>query len=144
MPNGLSIPQVHLGVYLMSGREASSAVKHALSSGYRAIDSAQMYRNEKECGQAILSWLDDKSLNTSGLKREDLFFTSKLASNGSYDTTRKSIKQSVKACGLGYLDLASIPVLSTVLWTGLDNGMHPASVANLLLFSFPAHTALPH
>ena len=89
----------------MSGREASAAVKHALSAGYRAVDSAQMYRNEKDCGQAVLSWLKDKSLNPTGLKREDIFFTSKLASNGSYDTTRKSIKQSVSASGLGYLDL---------------------------------------
>lgn len=141
LPNGLSIPQIHLGVYLMSGKEASSAVKHALSSGYRAIDSAQMYRNEKECGQAILSWLDDKSLNTTGLKREDLFFTSKLASNGSYDTTRKSIKQSVKASGLGYLDLASTLVSYA---TALDEGNPPAMVANLLPSSFPPRRNLPY
>lgn len=105
LPNGLSIPQIHLGVYLMSGREASNAVKHALSAGYRAVDSAQMYHNEKECGQAILSWLNDGSLNKAGLKREDIFFTSKLASNSNYDAARKSIKKSVQACGLGYIDL---------------------------------------
>ena len=105
LSNGLAIPQIHLGVYLMSGKEASNAVRHALSSGYRAIDSAQMYRNERDCGQAILSWLSDKNANTSGLKREDIFFTSKLASNSSYDAARKSIKQSVKTCGLGYIDL---------------------------------------
>lgn len=104
--NGLSIPQIHLGVYLMSGAQAERAIGYALTSGYRAVDSAQMYRNERECGRAIRSWLDDKSLNTTGLKREDLFFTSKLASNStSYDTTRKSIKKSVEACGLGYIDL---------------------------------------
>ena len=105
LSDGLSIPQVHLGVYLMSGREASEAVKHALTAGYRAVDSAQMYRNERECGQAILSWLNDKSLNKSGLKREDLFYTTKLATNSSYATARKSIKKSVEACGLGYIDL---------------------------------------
>ena len=105
LSNGLSIPQIHLGVYLMSGGEASSAVKHALSCGYRAIDSAQMYRNERDCGQAILSWLGDKKANSAGLQRSDIFFTSKLASNSSYDAARKSIKQSVKACGLGYIDL---------------------------------------
>jgi diketogulonate reductase-like aldo/keto reductase len=105
MSNGLMIPQIHLGVYLMSGREAASAVKDALQTGYRAIDSAQMYRNERECGQAMLSWLSDFEANTTGLKREDLFFTSKLASNSSYNAARKSIKQSVQACGLGYIDL---------------------------------------
>ncbi|RMZ91002.1 hypothetical protein DV736_g1761, partial [Chaetothyriales sp. CBS 134916] len=103
--NGRSIPQIHLGVYLMTGREASEAVKHALTAGYRAIDSAQMYRNERECGQAILSWLNDRSSNTSALKREDIFFTSKLASNTSYSAARKSISQSVKTSGLGYIDL---------------------------------------
>jgi diketogulonate reductase-like aldo/keto reductase len=105
LSSGLSIPQIHLGVYLMSGKEASNAVRYALQAGYRAIDSAQMYRNERECGQAILSWLNDQNANTWGLKREDLFFTSKLASNSSYDAARKSIKQSVKGCGLGYIDL---------------------------------------
>lgn len=90
----------------MSGREASRAVGSALSAGYRAIDSAQMYHNEGDCGKAIRKWLDDSSLNTQSLKREDLFFTSKLASNSTdYDTVRKSIKQSVKTCGLGYIDL---------------------------------------
>ena len=103
--NGLSIPQIHLGVYLMSGKEAADAVKHALSAGYRAVDSAQMYRNEAQCGKAIQSWLDDKKVNTTGLKREDIFFTSKLASNSSYESARRSIRKSVETCGLGYIDL---------------------------------------
>jgi diketogulonate reductase-like aldo/keto reductase len=63
------------------------------------------YHNEKACGQAILSFLGDNSLNTTGLKREDIFFTSKLASNTSYNAARRSIKQSVQTSGLGYIDL---------------------------------------
>ncbi|KAL9040218.1 MAG: hypothetical protein Q9214_004577 [Letrouitia sp. 1 TL-2023] len=63
-----------------------------------------MYRNEHEVGSSILSFLDSKN-NTSSLRREDVFFTSKLASNSSYATARKSIKQSVKQSGLGYIDL---------------------------------------
>ena len=43
--------------------------------------------------------------NKTGLKREDIFFTTKLKSNVSYDAARKSIKESIKACGLGYIDL---------------------------------------
>lgn len=105
LPHGLSIPQIHLGVYLMTGREAFDAVKWALEVGYRGVDSAQMYRNEHECGQAILAFLNDKAANRSGLKREDIFFTSKLASNTSYAAARRSIQQSVRACGLGYIDL---------------------------------------
>lgn len=63
-----------------------------------------MYHNEKESGKAILDYLSSAA-NTQGLKREDVHFTSKLASNGSYDAARKAIKQSVKECGLGYIDL---------------------------------------
>lgn len=105
LANGNTIPAIQLGVYLMSGKEASDAVRFALQAGYRAIDSAQMYHNEAECGKAIKAFLDDKSLNTAGLTREDIFFTSKLASNTSYDAARKSIKKSVKTSGLGYIDL---------------------------------------
>lgn len=105
LSNGLSIPKIHLGVYLMSGREAGQAVKWALASGYQAVDSAQMYHNEAECGKAIREFLEDKSLNTKGLKREDIFFTSKLASNSDYTRARSAIKKSVETCGLGYIDL---------------------------------------
>jgi diketogulonate reductase-like aldo/keto reductase len=63
-----------------------------------------MYRNERNAGRAILEFLSGPS-NTDNLKREDIFFTSKLASNSNYEAARRSIKQSVKTCGLGYLDL---------------------------------------
>ena len=69
-----------------------------------SIDSAQMYDNERESGQAVLDFLASPS-NTGSLQREDIHFTSKLASNSSYDIARKSIKRSVKECGLGYIDL---------------------------------------
>ncbi|KAI6792025.1 Aldo/keto reductase [Hortaea werneckii] len=99
--NGLTMPQIQLGVYLMSGSEASRAVKYALDAGYRAIDSAQMYHNEREVGHAILDYLKTHP----ELKREDIHYTTKLASNGTYDRARASIKKSVKECGLGYIDL---------------------------------------
>jgi len=63
-----------------------------------------MYHNERDTGKAITSFLSS-SANTTGLKRGDIHYTSKLASNGSYEAARKSITQSVKACGLGYIDL---------------------------------------
>jgi diketogulonate reductase-like aldo/keto reductase len=63
-----------------------------------------MYHNEREVGSSILAFLSGPS-NTSSLKRDDVYFTSKLASNTSYETARKSIKQSVKQSGLGYIDL---------------------------------------
>jgi|SRR5690242_11603467 len=63
-----------------------------------------MYHNEKESGKAVLDFLSSDD-NVDSLKREDIHFTSKLASNSSYDTARKAIKKSVKDCGLGYIDL---------------------------------------
>ncbi|KAF3047262.1 hypothetical protein E8E11_002835 [Didymella keratinophila] len=98
LANGLSMPTIHLGVYLTSGKETYQA------SGYRGVDSAQMYHNEKESGKAVLDFLSSDD-NVDSLKREDIHFTSKLASNSSYDTARKAIKKSVKECGLGYIDL---------------------------------------
>ncbi|KAI4141141.1 MAG: hypothetical protein LQ341_003596 [Variospora aurantia] len=98
------MPRIHLGVYLTSGQETSNAVQWALEAGYRAFDSAQMYRNEKEVGSSILKFLSSHD-NTLGLKREEFHFTSKLASNSSYEIARRSITQSVKQCGLGYIDL---------------------------------------
>lgn len=63
-----------------------------------------MYHNEKESGKAVLDFLSSDE-NADGLKREDIHFTSKLASNSSYDTARRAIKRSIKECGLGYIDL---------------------------------------
>ncbi|KAI9751364.1 MAG: hypothetical protein M4579_006105 [Chaenotheca gracillima] len=70
-----------------------------------SFDSAEMYGNEKAVGGAIMSFLGDKTKNTAGLKREDVSFTTKLASNVSYGAARKSIKRSVTESGLGYIDL---------------------------------------
>ncbi|KAF2027857.1 Aldo/keto reductase [Setomelanomma holmii] len=98
------MPTIHLGVYLTSGKETYQAVRWALEAGYRGVDSAEMYRNEKEAGKAVQDYLSSKA-NTQSLEREDIHFTSKLASNGSYDAARKAIKRSVKECGLGYIDL---------------------------------------
>ena len=69
--NGSSMPHIHLGVYLTSGNDAINAVKWALESGYRAFDSAQMYRNEKEVGKSILDFLKS-SANRDSLNREDI------------------------------------------------------------------------
>lgn len=85
----------------MSGSEASTAVHHALDAGYRGFDSAQMYHNEKQVGHAILDYLKQHP----DLKREDIHYTTKLASNSDYDQARRSITKSVKECGLGYIDL---------------------------------------
>lgn len=84
----------------MGGKRAYKTEQLTLSS----VDSAQMYHNEREVGSSILEFISSPS-NTSSLKRKDIHFTSKLASNTSYDAARKSIKQSIEQSGLGYIDL---------------------------------------
>jgi len=99
--NGVLMPAIHLGVYLASGAEALQATQWALEAGYRGIDSAQMYHNEQEVGQAIKKFLS----SNPKVSRDDIWYTTKLASNGSYDQARKSIKRSLESCGLDRIDL---------------------------------------
>ena len=87
---------------MTSGRETESMVTHALEAGYRGFDSAEWYANEREVGSSILKFLFS---NSAGLKREDIWFTTKLKDNVSYDATRRKIKDSIKKSGLGYIDL---------------------------------------
>ncbi|KAI8957787.1 aldo-keto reductase family 1 member E1 [Daldinia sp. FL1419] len=104
LSNGKLMPQIQLGLYMMNGQETKRAVKWALEAGYRGFDCAQMYRNERDAGQAIREYLDGPG--GSNLTRLDIFYTSKLASNStSYQNVRRSIKQSVGVNGLGYIDL---------------------------------------
>ncbi|KAH0429562.1 aldo/keto reductase [Colletotrichum camelliae] len=105
LANGKTIPQIQLGLYCMSDKEATKTIPWALNAGYRGFDCAQMYRNERESGKAISDYLAG-SENAQGLKREDVFYTTKLAScSTSYDEVRRSITESVKVSGLGYVDL---------------------------------------
>jgi diketogulonate reductase-like aldo/keto reductase len=101
------MPQIQLGLYMMSGREVLAAVPWALAAGYRGLDSAQMYHNEAEAGRAVRAYLSSPAAAGAGFAaREDLFYTSKLASNSAdYDAVRRSIRRSVDASGLGYIDL---------------------------------------
>jgi len=89
---------------MANGRETLRAVQWALEAGYRAIDSAQMYDNEKQTGTAINAFLASDA-NTELLTREDVHFTTKLARNSEYERARKSITTSAKKSGLGYIDL---------------------------------------
>lgn len=105
LATGQSLPQIQLGLYMMSGREATNSVRWALAAGYRGFDSAQMYHNEREAGKAIRDFLAGPE-NTEGLRREDVHYTTKLAScSANYDAVRRSIKTSVDASGLGHVDL---------------------------------------
>jgi 2,5-diketo-D-gluconate reductase A len=95
--NGVTIPQLGFGTYLIEPKDTKDAVLAALETGYRHIDTAQMYGNEKEVGQAV---------RESGLDRSDVFVTSKL-NNGyhAYGDALSAFAGSLDALGTDYLDL---------------------------------------
>jgi 2,5-diketo-D-gluconate reductase A len=95
--NGNRIPQFGFGVFLVKPEETVQAVSTALEAGYRHIDTAQGYGNEKEVGQAIAR---------SGLARSDVYVTTKL-NNGAHrpDDARAAFDGSLKALGVDYVDL---------------------------------------
>ncbi len=98
MANGVKMPYLGLGVYKMTNRDqAILAMSEALKIGYRAIDTAALYYNEEEVGEAI---------RNSGVSREDLFITTKVwnADQG-YDNTLRAFDTSLKKLGLEYVDL---------------------------------------
>jgi 2,5-diketo-D-gluconate reductase A len=95
--NGRTIPQLGFGVFLVKPEDTVEAVTLALQAGYRHIDTAQMYGNEREVGEAIAK---------SGLDRGDVFVTSKLANDSHRpDDARLAFEESLDALGFDYLDL---------------------------------------
>ena len=95
--NGRTIPQFGFGVFQIKPADTTAAVVTALEAGYRHIDTAEMYGNEKEVGTAIAK---------SGLDRAEVFVTSKL-NNGFHrpDDARRAFAGSLDALGFDYLDL---------------------------------------
>jgi 2,5-diketo-D-gluconate reductase A len=95
--NGVEIPQLGFGVFQIPPAETKAATLAALEVGYRHIDTAEMYGNEKEVGQAI---------RESGVPREHVFVTSKL-NNGfhAHDAALKAFDQSLDDLGFDYLDM---------------------------------------
>lgn len=95
--DGNSIPSVGFGVYKISPDDAEPAVSTALAAGYRHIDTAALYGNEREVGRAVVA---------SGLPRDQVCVVSKLwnADQG-YDSTLTAFEASLRRLGLDYLDL---------------------------------------
>ena len=96
--DGNKIPAIGFGVFQIPADGSTyTAVKEALEVGYRHIDTAQAYFNEKEVGQAIMD---------SGIPREDIFVTSKLwIQDFAYETAKVTIDTTLEKMGLDYLDL---------------------------------------
>ena len=98
--NGVKMPSLGYGVYQVDPAECERCVLDAISVGYRSIDTAQAYYNEEGVGAAI---------QKSGVKREELFLTSKIwISNGGYEKAKASIDESLKKLKTDYIDLMLI------------------------------------
>ena len=95
--NGRSIPQFGFGVFQVKPADTAEVVSTALKTGYRHIDTAEMYGNEKEVGEVIAK---------SGLDRGDVFVTSKLSNDAHLpDDARAAFDLSLEELGFDYLDL---------------------------------------
>jgi 2,5-diketo-D-gluconate reductase A len=95
--DGNSIPQLGFGVFQIPRPETAEAVERALAIGYRHIDTAEMYQNEREVGEGI---------RAAGIDRSDVYITSKL-NNGYHDPddARRAFDQTLAALGTDYVDL---------------------------------------
>ena len=95
--DGNKIPQLGFGVFQIPPEETAKATAHALATGYRHIDTAEMYQNERGVGEAI---------RDSGIDRGDVFVTSKL-NNDSHepDIARKAFDRTLSELGFDYVDL---------------------------------------
>ena len=95
--NGRAIPQLGFGVFQIEPKNTAAAVSTALEAGYRHIDTAEMYGNEAEVGEAIAA---------SGLDRGEVFVTSKLSNDAHEpDAAREAFDGTLKALGVDYVDL---------------------------------------
>jgi diketogulonate reductase-like aldo/keto reductase len=115
--NGVSMPLLGLGVYLMRpGKETYQAVKAALEVGYRLVDTASLYGNEEDVGRAV---------RDSSIPREEVFITTKLWNDDhGYDSALRAFDASLKRLGLGSVDLYLIhfpvPKVREESWRALE------------------------
>ena len=95
--NGVAMPQLGFGVFLVPADEVVEPVRAALDAGYRLIDTATLYGNEEGVGRAIA---------TSGIPRDDIFVTTKVwNSDQGYDSTLRAFDGSMRLLGMDVLDL---------------------------------------
>lgn len=114
LSNGVQIPKLGLGTWMIEDDKAAQVVRDAIDIGYRHIDTAQGYGNERGVGEGI---------RTSGIAREDIFVTTKIGGDiKSYDEAAASIEESLEKMGIGYIDLMIIH--SPQPWKEFREGEH--------------------
>ncbi|RWZ55294.1 aldo/keto reductase [Halobacillus fulvus] len=134
--NGIQVPKVGLGVYKMNDdEEVIGAVQSALDIGYRHIDTASFYDNEKGVGTAI---------KDSGIPREELFVVTKVWNDEQgYEETLQAFERSMDKLGLDYLDLYlvhwPVPGKYTDTWKALEKLYKDGKVKAIGVCNFMEH-----
>ncbi|MEL7691232.1 aldo/keto reductase [Citromicrobium bathyomarinum] len=112
--NGVEIPKIGFGTWMIEDDKAAEAVRQGIATGYRHIDTAQAYGNERGVGEGI---------RASGVARDDLFVTTKLhAEIKDYDKAREAIDGSLDTLGLDMIDMMIIH--SPQPWQDFREGEH--------------------
>lgn len=114
LANGVEIPKLGLGTWMIDNEAVVQVVKDALDSGYRHIDTAEAYLNEEGVGHG---------LKESGVNREDIFVTTKLEGDiKNYEEAVKAIEKSLELLNVDYIDLMIIH--SPQPWANFRDGNH--------------------
>lgn len=144
LSDGVEIPVVGFGTWQMPNDEDTAAiVKHAIDVGYRHIDTAALYGNEESVGQGI---------KDSGVAREELFVTTKLANHHhTYELAKQAIDDSLELLGLDYLDLYLIhwpnPLMyrdnwkeaNAESWRAMEEALEAGKIRTLGISNFMPH-----
>lgn len=128
--DGHKMPILGLGVYLVTESRTVDVVKTALNDGYRLIDTAEYYHNEKEVGQAV---------RESGIPRNEIFVTTKMPPQANYQEAAKRIDESLAALDIDYIDLMLIhwPGRNNVeTYRALEDAQKAGNVCSIGLSSF--------
>lgn len=114
LANGTTIPRLGLGTWMIDDGDVAQVVRDAIAAGYRHIDTAQAYGNERGVGEGV---------RTSGVARDELFVTTKLhAEIKDYEGAKDAIDKSLETMGLDYIDMLIIH--SPQPWADFRNGEH--------------------
>lgn len=140
--NGITIPVIALGVYLTGTKVTKQVVYDALEAGYRQVDTAEFYGNEKEVGQGIVQWLND-----TGADRLEVFYTSKIFNHHQgYKAASKQIDVSLaRVKELGYIDLMLVhsPLTSKEerlgTWKALQEAVKAGKIKSIGVSNYGVH-----
>jgi 2,5-diketo-D-gluconate reductase A len=135
--SGASIPQLGFGVFQIDPQDTAKTVQTALDIGYRHIDTAQMYGNEAEVGEAIAN---------SGIPRDELFVTTKCNnSNHGYEDSQRALDESLSKLRTDYVDLYLIhwPLpgkdLYVQTWKGFEQAAKDGKARSIGVSNFQSH-----